>query len=145
MVLWGQNLDRLVSDRYGQQVPQGWRDQVVGLAASGRQDEAFEQARQELLNAGDPYSIGVENGRAPEFLRESYEPGIRAWLDRQVEADQAKGGDSAPQSAKLTWLEDATPPLTSAKPLDPGAATRPESASRPSGPGRASGQTGQAY
>jgi hypothetical protein len=106
---WMHSVDRLVNPA-NREVTQEWRNNVVSLAASGQKQQAFEQVLDKLIEFQDPYSLGVENGRADEWLKTSREPGIIAWLDQQVKADEANHALHQSAAAAL----GANPPLTHA-------------------------------
>ncbi|MFI5691417.1 hypothetical protein ACIA58_06220 [Kribbella sp. NPDC051586] len=112
---WKGSVGRLV-DPYNQEVPEGWRDQVVKLAAEGHEAEAVTQIKAKLVQAGDPYSLQAESGAGDPGISATRDAGIAAWLQDQVKADQLK------QSAGAAL--GATPPLARAtRGVDPGGRT----------------------
>lgn len=89
IALWKGSVGRLV-DPYNQQVPAGWRDQVVKLAATGRQAEAIETIKAKLIEVQDPYSPEVGSGASEPWMAATRDEGIAAWLNDQVQADALK-------------------------------------------------------
>ena len=132
---WKHTVDRMV--RSGE-VSSGWRDFVVHLAATGKEQEAFDQVRDSLIQSGDPYTFGVESGQAPTWMSDSREPGIHAWLHEQVEEHRAKAEAGKSMEKTATVALDATPPLTHASRLEGSSGARPTANSPANGTMRSS-------